>query len=89
MLNSSMIEQLKQFVDRQTPVSLLIALVGVVFLVNSANRLLLTLTDGFIFWIRPFFPNSFSLVGPVDLFGLIQTLIFQVLILLILKLFIR
>jgi type IV secretory pathway VirB2 component (pilin) len=35
MLNSSMIEQLKQFVDRQTPVSLLLAVVGVIFTVMT------------------------------------------------------
>jgi hypothetical protein len=35
VLNSSMIEQIKQFADRQTPVSLLFAVVGVIFTVMT------------------------------------------------------
>ena len=40
VLNSSMIEQLKQFVDRQTPVSLFYALVGVIFAVMTGIEIL-------------------------------------------------
>ena len=83
-----LIEKLKQFVDRQTPVSLLIALVAVVFFVNSANWLLSWLTNSLILLIRPL-TALISWSGPLNLIDPGLTLIAQVIILLILRRFIR
>jgi hypothetical protein len=84
-----MIEQLKQFVDRQTPVSVLLALVAVVFFVTSATRLLTWLTERLVHFIQPRFLFALNSPNPSDSLSLGLTLIVQVLILLILKLFIR
>jgi hypothetical protein len=84
-----MIEQLKEFVDRQTPFSLVIALITIVFIVTSANRLLIWMTDGLVYFVQPRFLFALNSPNPSDSLSLGLTLIVQVLILLILKLLIR
>jgi hypothetical protein len=95
LLNSSMIEQLKQFADRQTPVSLLLALVGVIFAVMTCIEVLQLIVT-ILFWIlRPAWTvlgaglfldvsSNFAVMG-----FQFTKILGQVVVLLILKRFIR